>query len=38
LDTNCYPKGIVVSEAEMAAVRMERDTFHGDWNYRIFSG
>ncbi|MDR1967617.1 MAG: ISAzo13 family transposase, partial [Burkholderiaceae bacterium] len=37
LDTNSYPKGVVVSEAEMAAVRMERDTFHGDWTYRIFS-
>jgi hypothetical protein len=38
LDTNSYPKGVVVTEAEMATVRLERDTFHGDWNYRIFSG
>jgi hypothetical protein len=38
LDTNSYPKGVVVTKAEMAAVRLERDTFHGDWNYRIRSG
>jgi hypothetical protein len=38
LDTNSYPKGVVVTKAEMAAVRLERDSFHGDWNYRISSG
>lgn len=38
LDTNAYPKGVVVSDAELAAVRIEPDKFHGDWNYRIRSG
>ena len=28
LDTNTYEKGIVVSDAEMAAIRIARDQFH----------
>jgi hypothetical protein len=35
LDTNAYPTGISVSEEEMAAVRLVRDEFHGEWNYTI---
>jgi transposase len=35
LDTNVYPKGIVVSDQEMAAIHITRDDFHGDWNYTI---
>jgi hypothetical protein len=35
LDTNSYPKGIVVSDAEMAAINIQRDDFHGEWNYTI---
>jgi len=35
LDTNVYPKGIVVSDEEMAAIHITRDDFHGDWNYTI---
>lgn len=35
LDTNSYPKGIEVSDEEMAGVRIKRDKFHGDWNYTI---
>jgi hypothetical protein len=35
LDTNSYPKGIEVSDEEMAGVRIKRDEFHGDWNYTI---
>ena len=38
LDTNSYPKGIAVSDTELAAIRIELDSFHGDWNYRILSG
>jgi Rhodopirellula transposase DDE domain len=38
LDLNSYPKGVVVTDAELAAVRIEPDKFHGDWNYRIRSG
>jgi hypothetical protein len=35
LDTNAYPKGIAVSEQDMAAINIARDNFHGDWNYTI---
>ncbi len=35
LDTNSYPAGITVSDEEMAAIRLERAEFHGDWNYTI---
>jgi Rhodopirellula transposase DDE domain len=35
LDENKYPKGIKVSDAQLAAVNLSRHTFHGDWNYTI---
>jgi Rhodopirellula transposase DDE domain len=35
IDANCYPKGIKVTNAEMAALAIERDPFHGEWNYTI---
>ncbi|MGH7743185.1 MAG: ISAzo13 family transposase [Candidatus Eiseniibacteriota bacterium] len=35
LDTNTYPKGITVSDNEMAAINIIRADFHGDWNYTI---
>jgi len=35
LDVNRYPKGVVVSNAEMASLNIKRATFHGDWNYTI---
>ena len=35
LDENVYAAGIKVSDEELAAVRIERDEFHGEWNYRI---
>ena len=35
LDTNIYPKGIVVSDAEMDAIHIVRAEFHGEWNYTI---
>ena len=35
LDTNAYPKGIKVSDADLAAVRLHPHRFHGEWNYRI---
>ena len=37
LDTAEYPKGLVVSDAELDTVKIERNEFHGDWNYRIRS-
>src|SRR5271163_1422709 len=35
LDTNTYPKGIKVSEEQMAALNLKGDEFHPDWNYSI---
>ena len=35
LDENAYPTGIKVSDEALAAVRMKKDKFHGDWNYTI---
>ena len=35
LDENKYPKGVKVSDAQIAAVNLSRHSFHGDWNYTI---
>lgn len=35
LDTNAYPKGLKVTDQEFAQLRIERDGFHGEWNYTI---
>src|SRR5277367_3301543 len=35
LDTRIYPKGIKVSDAEMAALNIEGNVFHPEWNYTI---
>ena len=35
LDTGRYPSGIVVSDAEIAALNIKRAEFHGEWNYTI---
>jgi len=35
IDANRYPKGIKVTAAEMATLAIERDPFHGEWNYTI---
>jgi hypothetical protein len=35
LDPGEYAKGIKVSDAELAAVNIVRDSFHPDWNYTI---
>ncbi len=35
LNPGTYPTGIQVSEAELATVHLQRDSFHGDWNYTI---
>lgn len=36
LDPKSYPKGIKVSDLELAAVKIRPDDFHGEWNYTIF--
>ena len=33
LDRGSYPTGIKVSNATLAALNIEHDAFHGDWNY-----
>ncbi len=35
LDTNSYPAGRKVSIRETAALSIDRDPFHGEWNYTI---
>ena len=35
LDKGEYPTKIKVSDEELAAVNMQRHSFHGDWNYTI---
>jgi hypothetical protein len=35
LDTTKYPKGLVVSDEEFAKINIDRNEFHGDWNYSI---
>jgi hypothetical protein len=35
LDDNVYPKGVVVSDEELAAINIVRADFHGEWNYTI---
>jgi len=35
LDENIYAAGIKVSDEELATLAIERDEFHGEWNYRF---
>lgn len=35
LDENTYAPGIKVSDEELATLSIERDEFHGEWNYRL---
>ena len=35
LDENKYPKGVNVSDAQLATVNLSPHAFHGDWNYMI---
>lgn len=35
LDTNKYPTGIKVTDAQMAALRITPAAFHGEWNYTV---
>jgi len=36
LDRTKYPTGRTVSDEEFAQIHLERDEFHGEWNYRIY--
>ena len=35
LDTTRYQSGIKVTDRELGTVRIQRDAFHGEWNYSI---
>jgi hypothetical protein len=35
LDTNAYPSGVTVSDAEMETLHLRPDAFHGEWNYTL---
>jgi len=35
LDTNTYPTGVRIGDAEMAALPLTRHSFHGEWNYAL---
>ena len=35
LDSRQYPQGVVISDEQMARLRLEPHPFHGEWNYTI---
>jgi len=35
IDQSSYPKKLKITDAEMAALNITRDQFHGEWNYTI---
>jgi hypothetical protein len=35
IDRNSYPRGIKVSDREMAEINIQHHAFHGEWNYTI---
>ncbi len=35
LDTHRYPTGVTISDHDLATIQLERDLFHGEWNYTI---
>jgi hypothetical protein len=38
LDTSHYPTGEAISDAQMAALPLDRHNWHGDWNYTVHPG
>ena len=35
VDTKVYPKGIIVTDDELATIKLKPHHFHGEWNYTI---
>jgi hypothetical protein len=35
LDTACYPVGVRIDDADMAALALQRHAWHGEWNYTL---
>ena len=38
LDTGNYPEGVKIGDRQMAALPLERNAWHGDWNYTLRPG
>ena len=36
VDTNEYTKGIKITDAELESLALEREAFHGEWNYTLY--
>ena len=36
LDSGDFPTGTKVTDDELAAVNLEHDDFHGEWNYHMY--
>jgi hypothetical protein len=35
IDTNIYERGLRISDQQMAELQLQREKFHGDWNYKL---
>ena len=35
LDEGTYPTGVVTTKAELEALSLHQEAFHGDWNYEL---
>jgi len=35
LDSEKYQTGIVINDSEMKKIKLTRNSFHGEWNYKI---
>jgi hypothetical protein len=35
LDNTIYEKGIVIKDKEFRKINIDRNEFHGEWNYKI---
>jgi hypothetical protein len=35
LDDEAYPTGVEITKTEMKNLALHKDSFHGDWNYRV---
>jgi hypothetical protein len=35
LDERAYPKGVKITDRQMAALPLHKHDFHGDWNYTL---
>ena len=35
-DSALYPTGVKITSAEMGAIDLHRNEFHGEWNYALY--